>query len=140
LPSDLNVVEAAVSYLVGRCRAFAFEGPTLDLNFRVGITEALANAVLYGNESDPAKTIRVEVSLNGERVVVCVSDEGNGFDPSSVPDPTAPENLSAPGGRGLFLIRHLMDEAQYNERGNSIRMVLTRRPPPPTPRGSSSRQ
>jgi serine/threonine-protein kinase RsbW len=58
--------------------------------------------------------------------VVCVSDEGAGFDPSRVPDPTRPENLNRPGGRGLFLIRSLMDEMEYNERGNSLRMVLER--------------
>ena len=126
LPSDLRVIEAAVSYLVGRCRAYAFEGPRLDLNFRVSVTEALANAVLYGNAHDPAKTVRVVVALEEHRVVVCVEDEGEGFDPSSVPDPTEPENLQATGGRGLFLIRNLMDEIEFSERGNSVRMVLVR--------------
>lgn len=126
LPSDLRVIEAAVGYLVGRCRAFSFEGPRLDLNFRVSVTEALANAVLYGNAHDPAKTVRVQVHLDESRVVVCVEDEGEGFDPTSIPDPTAPENLQGTGGRGLFLIRNLMDEIQFSERGNSVRMVLVR--------------
>src|SRR5690606_10356246 len=87
LPSDLRVIEAAVSHLVSRCRACSFEGPRLELNFRVGVTEALANAVLYGNQSDPRKTVRVELRVDAEQVVVCVADEGKGFDPSSVPDP-----------------------------------------------------
>jgi serine/threonine-protein kinase RsbW len=124
LPSDLNLIEAAVSYLVARCRQWSFHGPCLDLNFRVGVTEALSNAVLYGNGSDPDKTVRVEVELHPRKVEVRVIDEGTGFDPDTVPDPTAPENLEEPGGRGLFLIRHLMDEMEYNPRGNALRMVL----------------
>lgn len=126
LPSDLRLIEATVGYLVGRCRDFMFAGPRLELNFRVGVTEALANAVLYGNESDPEKIVRVEVALNTTRVAVCVIDEGDGFDPDSVPDPTVPPYIDAPGGRGLFLIRHLMDEIEFNERGNAVRMVLIR--------------
>jgi serine/threonine-protein kinase RsbW len=130
LPSDLAMVEAAVGYLVDRCRAYSFEGHRLELNFRVSITEALANAVLYGNDNDPDRTVLVEVTLDTERVIIRVSDEGEGFDPSTVPDPTRPENLHRSGGRGLFLIRSLMDEMQYNDRGNSVQMVLARKRPP----------
>ncbi len=130
LPSDLGLIEATVGYLVSRCRAFAFEGPRLDLNFRVGVTEALANAVLYGNRHDPDKTVRIEVAIDDHRVEVRVIDQGGGFNPDTVPDPTTPENLEAPGGRGLFLIRHLMDEMEFNESGNSVRMVLIRQDAP----------
>lgn len=129
LPSDLRVIEAAVTYLVNRCRSYAFGGSRLSLNFRVGITEALANAVLYGNGADPEKYVRVEVSLDEMRVALCVRDEGGGFDPRGVPDPTLPENLHRGGGRGLFLIRNLMDEVEFSERGNEVRLVLLRDPP-----------
>ena len=129
LPSDLRMIEAAVTYLVGRCRAFAFGGSRLNLNFRVGVTEALANAVLYGNQSDPGKLVRVEVVLDPSCVILNVVDEGPGFDPSEVPDPTLPDNLEQTGGRGLFLIRELMDEVQYNDRGNAVRLVLRREGP-----------
>ena len=129
LPSELNIIEPAVTYLVGRCRAFAFEGSRLNLNFRVGVTEALANAVLYGNQGDPAKIVRVEVALDLSRIVLHVRDEGDGFDPSSVPDPTLPGNLEGTGGRGLFLIRKLMDEVEYNTVGNAVRLVLLRDAP-----------
>ena len=128
LPSDLRMIEAAVTYLVDRCRSYAFNGPRLSLNFRVGITEALANAVLYGNEGDPGKHVRVEVSIDSSRVALRVEDEGRGFDPHAVPDPTLPENLHRSGGRGLFLIRELMDEVEFSDRGNSVRLVLLREP------------
>jgi serine/threonine-protein kinase RsbW len=120
------MIEPAVGYLEGRCRVFAFNGPRLDLNFRVGVTEALANAILYGNGDDPEKTIRVEAELRPDQIEVRVIDEGSGFDPGNVPDPTRPENLDRPGGRGLFLIRALMDKVEYNHRGNAVRMVLER--------------
>jgi serine/threonine-protein kinase RsbW len=129
LPSDLGLLEAVVSYLITRCLACGFDDPRLDFNFRVSVTEALANAILYGNDGDREKTVRVEVNLDPRRVEVTVIDQGGGFDPHRVPDPTSPDNLEAPGGRGLFLIRHLMDEMSFNERGNVVRMVLVREGP-----------
>lgn len=124
LPSDLGLLEAAVAYLVGRCRMYGLDGPRLELNFRVSVTEALSNAVLYGNHGDREKTVRVEVALAPQRVEITVTDQGAGFDADRVPDPTSPENIESPGGRGIFLIRHLMDEMEFNERGNVVRMVL----------------
>lgn len=131
LPSDLRMIEAAVTYLVNRCRQFSFGGSRLTLNFRVGLTEALANAVLYGNRGDPRKSVRVEVVLSPVRVALRVTDQGEGFDPTGIPDPTLPDNVHRPGGRGLFLIRQLMDEVEYNDRGNAVRLVLYREAPAP---------
>jgi serine/threonine-protein kinase RsbW len=126
LPSDPRVIETAVAYLVDRLRAYDFNGSRLNLNFRVGVAEALANAMIYGNGSDPEKRVRVEVELSSQAVALHVHDEGEGFDDAVVPDPTLPENLDGTGGRGIFLIRELMDEVQYHPPGNSVRMVLRR--------------
>ncbi|MBX6363689.1 MAG: ATP-binding protein [Gemmatimonadetes bacterium] len=127
LPNDLRAIEAAVSYLVERSIDAGFDADRLRLNFRVSLAEALANAMLYGNRRDPAKRVRVEAHLSREEIVVRVTDQGRGFDPSAVPDPTLPANLSRPGGRGIFLIRNLMDVVEFNPQGNSITMVLRRR-------------
>ena len=126
LPSDTRVIETAVAYLVDRLRAYDFNGSRLNLNFRVGVAEALANAMIYGNGGDPDKRVRVEVELSSRAVALQVHDEGAGFDAGVVPDPTLPENLDRTGGRGIFLIRELMDEVQYSPPGNSVRMVLHR--------------
>jgi anti-sigma regulatory factor (Ser/Thr protein kinase) len=126
LPSDTRVIETAVAYLVDRVRAYQFGGSRLNLNFRVGVAEALANAMIYGNGSDPDKRVRVEVELSAEAVALEVRDEGEGFDATVVPDPTLPENLEGTGGRGIFLIRELMDEVRYDPPGNCVRMVLRR--------------
>lgn len=129
LPSDLDMIEGAVAYLVDRCRGVDFDGTRLTLNFRVGMCEALANAVIYGNRQDPGKSVRVEVELSAERIVAAVRDEGTGFDPGEVPDPTLDENLERSGGRGIFLLHRLMDQVEYNERGNEVRFVLNRSNP-----------
>ena len=129
LPSDPGVIETAVAYLVDRLRAYAFGGSRLNLNFRVGVAEALANAMIYGNGSDPEKRVRVEVELSRDEVALQVYDEGAGFDPALVPDPTLPENLEGTGGRGIFLIRELMDEVRYYEPGNCVRLVLRNEQP-----------
>lgn len=127
LPNDLRAIERSVEYLVDRAREVGFEDDRLRLNFRVGLTEALANAMLYGNCRDPRKRVRVEARLSPEEIAVQVTDEGRGFDPESILDPTLPANRLRAGGRGLFLIRKLMDRVEFNERGNSIRMILIRR-------------
>lgn len=129
LPSDLDVIEGTVAYLVDRCRAFAFDGSRLTLNLPVGVTEALANAMLYGNRCDPTRHVRIEVSLDPDRVALRIEDGGNGFNPESVPDPTLPGNVERSRGRGLFLLRELMDEVEFNERGNAVRIVLYREDP-----------
>src|SRR5512146_1254527 len=82
--------------------------------------------MLNGNRRDPAKRVRIEARLRPDRIVVRVTDEGGGFDPATVPDPTLPEYRMRGSGRGIFLIRNLMDAVEFNDRGNSITMVLER--------------
>jgi serine/threonine-protein kinase RsbW len=124
LPNDLRAIERAVTYLMDRGREVGFDYDRLRLNFRVGLTEALANAMLYGNCRDPRKRVRVEAKLSPSEILVQVTDEGRGFDPAKLLDPTLPTNRLRSGGRGIYLIRKLMDRVEFNERGNSITMVL----------------
>lgn len=128
LPNDLRAIERAVEYLMARCHEVGFACDGMRLKLRVGVTEALANAMLYGNGRDPGKRVLVEAHLTTRAVTVRVTDEGRGFDPTRIPDPTLPANRTRPGGRGIFLIRKLMDRVEFNDRGNSITMVLHGRP------------
>lgn len=128
LTTDLDTIERTVQYLMERCQEAGFDRDRLHFNFRVGVAEAIANAMMYGNRRDPDKRVRVEVQCEPETVTVRVTDEGHGFDPGALPDPTLPSNRSRPCGRGIFLIRKLMDEVAFNEQGNSISMVLFRDP------------
>ncbi len=127
LPNDVHAIEDAVDEIVDRSVAAGFDdGDRLRLNLRVSLSEALANAMLNGNQRDPDKRVRIEARLRPERIVVRVTDEGGGFDPTLIPDPTLPEHRLRGAGRGIFLIRNLMDAVEFNERGNAITMVLER--------------
>ena len=128
LPNDLQQIERAVEYVMQRCAECEAHGRRLRLNFRVSLTEALSNAMLYGNERDPRKRVRVEVIVGEREITARITDEGVGFDPRHVPDPTVPDNLQRTCGRGLYLMRELMDEVYYNERWNQVTLVL-RLPP-----------
>ena len=124
LPNDIRSIEHAVEYVTRHCTSCCEYARRLNLNFRVGLTEALSNAMLYGNNSDPEKSVRVEVAIKLEEVSERVTDQGVGVDPTTVPDPTLPANISKSGGRGIFLMKALMDEVQFNDRGNSVTLVL----------------
>jgi serine/threonine-protein kinase RsbW len=77
--------------------------------------EATVNAVLHGNEYDPAKQIAVSLENTGSALVITIADQGKGLDPETLPDPLAPENLLRGTGRGIFLIRSLMDEVHFRQ-------------------------
>jgi serine/threonine-protein kinase RsbW len=124
IPNDLSSLEEAVDFVMQRC-AFCGEDPRrLRLNLRVGLAEALANAMLYGNGPDPSKRVKVEVAFRDSAITARITDEGTGFDPLTVPDPTSPANLLKPNGRGIFLMRKLLDEVHFNDQGNSVTLVL----------------
>jgi serine/threonine-protein kinase RsbW len=89
---------------------------------KLALEEALVNAIKHGNQLDPAKKVCIRYHVLSDRFECSISDEGAGFDPGEVPDPTAPENLERPCGRGLMLMRHYMSAVAYNDRGNSVSM------------------
>jgi serine/threonine-protein kinase RsbW len=93
---------------------------------RLALEEALVNAIKHGNQMDEAKKVRIAYTVTAERFDITIIDEGPGFDPADVPDPTDPENLERPCGRGLMLMRHYMSEVNYHGRGNSVAMSKVR--------------
>lgn len=126
VPSDVAYVEDAVELVARHLEASFLHRETIRFNLKVALTEALANAILYGNAEDSAKGVSVRVLFGHTTVQVEVTDEGGGFDYRFLPDPTLPETLTLPSGRGLFLIRNLVDELRFNATGNSICMILRR--------------
>ena len=96
----------------------------------LSLQEAFLNALKHGNKMDSAKEIRIDYSVGLDRIEILMTDEGEGFDPESVPDPRSGENLYRIEGRGLFLIRSYMDVVEFNERGNRVRMVRYKEKPP----------
>ncbi|GIW94712.1 MAG: hypothetical protein KatS3mg110_2753 [Pirellulaceae bacterium] len=92
----------------------------------LALEEAITNAMKHGNRWDPAKRVTVRWQASTERFSIEITDEGNGFDPDAVPDPTLDENLEQTSGRGLVLMRNFMNEVRYNARGNSVLMIKYR--------------
>lgn len=90
----------------------------------IAALEAVNNAIIHGNKSDARKYVDIEILLRDNRLIIIVTDEGNGFKPKEVPDPTRPENIEAINGRGIFLMRKLADEIEFNKRGNSVKMTF----------------
>lgn len=123
-PSDVRFVRDVVDEVVRACERLAFAGARARLNLRVALGEAVANAILYGNREDPEKRVRVSAELGAGAARVVVTDEGTGFDPEAVEDPTEPENRARSGGRGVFLLRALADEVEFNETGNAVTLTL----------------
>ncbi|MCL6501030.1 MAG: ATP-binding protein [Pirellulales bacterium] len=88
----------------------------------LALEEALVNAIRHGNRSDASKRVHVHCKISADRVWVEIRDEGAGFDPRAVPDPTDDENLEVPSGRGIMLMRTFMSRVEYNEQGNCVVM------------------
>jgi len=90
---------------------------------KLALEEAIMNAIKHGNQLDPTKKVTVEFTLEKDKAVLAVADEGDGFNPSSVPDPTEDDHLDSPYGRGLILIRAYMDKVEFSENGAKITMT-----------------
>jgi serine/threonine-protein kinase RsbW len=131
------VVESKPSALSEPCRrilsAMADKGYAQDDVFAVHLAteEAFFNAVKHGNKMDPQKKVKVEWLVDGEKVDIRLEDEGEGFQPESIPDPRFGDNLYRPEGRGLLLINAYMHMVEYNEQGNGLHMVRFRDAPLP---------
>jgi serine/threonine-protein kinase RsbW len=99
----------------------------------LALEEAFLNAVKHGNKMDPTKKVTIEYTVDAEKIEMRMTDEGEGFDPGSVPDPRVGDNLFRPEGRGLLLISSYMHVVEYNDRGNRVRMVRYKGRPAPNP-------
>lgn len=124
VPTELEVVEEAVDIVARHCLAAGVPPRAARFKLRVALSEALANAIVYGNRMDPSKQVDVRVLVTAQTVSVHVCDQGDGFDTSSIPDPTEPDAVERVDGRGLYLIHQLVDEVRFNDRGNSICMIM----------------
>ena len=109
-PNNLITVEEFVNYF-----AKDIGIPEERMNgLMLSVTEATTNAIKHANKSDESKLVKINVNVVGRKVIISVKDEGIGFDPQKIPDPTEPENLLKDSGRGVYLMRFYMDDLKYN--------------------------
>jgi serine/threonine-protein kinase RsbW len=128
IPSDPTLLDEAVADITAELDTTACWGagePDVE-TIGLAVREAIANAMVHGNHCDPEKKVRISVTVNGRcGLLVRVKDSGAGFDPDGLPDPIAAENLMAPHGRGIFIIRQIMDEVDFKfDHGTEVRMLL----------------
>jgi serine/threonine-protein kinase RsbW len=126
IPSDVTLIEETVELIARHCFAGWDAPQRVRFRLRVALSEALANAILYGNGEDPTRSVEVRAECLPDVLHLHITDDGPGFDPATIRDPVTPEDLDRACGRGLFLIRKLMDHVRYNEFGNSLCMTLRR--------------
>jgi serine/threonine-protein kinase RsbW len=95
-------------------------------NLAIAVTEAVGNAIIHGNKKDPDKLVTVVFKLDPDQVEVTVSDQGSGFDPGQIDDPLDPANLLKENGRGIFILKALMDDVrfEFSPKGTTIRMAM----------------
>jgi serine/threonine-protein kinase RsbW len=91
-------------------------------NIMIAVTEAVNNAIKHGNSNDKSKNVMLSLSMEESLIKFVVKDEGTGFDYGNLPDPTSPENLEKPGGRGIFLMKHLSDEVEFKDKGRVVEL------------------
>lgn len=115
-------VEKEITELAGR-EGF---GESAVFAIRLALDEALANAIHHGNRDDPGKKIQIHVTIDDQQLAISIRDEGEGFKPDHIPDPTLEENLERPNGRGVMLMRAYMTDVQFNEKGNQVTMIKRR--------------
>ena len=125
ISSDTLAVDLLCQQLLGEISARDFGAEDI-FGIHLGLEEAFINAIKHGNKKDKNKQISIEYLITDDRFEITITDEGEGFDPKSVPDPRSEENLYKTSGRGMLLMRSYMDIIEYNNKGNSVRMVKNR--------------
>jgi len=118
--SNIRIVENAIDDAIGEI-GISKESYGKIL---VSTLEAVNNAIIHGNRSNPAKKVEILISYKVDILKIKIRDQGNGFNPDEVPDPTFPENLEALNGRGVFLMMRLADEIKYSKKGNTVTMTF----------------
>ena len=126
VPSDLAFLEPVTNYLTNELNIAWLVSADQSVAVSVALQEALVNAMKHGNHNDPAKRVRITSEISADEATFVVEDEGDGFEKDNPPDPLTATNLFKTSGRGVLLIKAIMDRAEYNSRGNVVTMVKKR--------------
>jgi serine/threonine-protein kinase RsbW len=118
--SNLRIVENAVDEITNKIGiSYNNYGKIL-----ISLLEAVNNAIVHGNNSSPQKYVDIKINYVKGKLTIKIKDEGKGFSPESVPDPTTPDNIEEVNGRGVYIMTKLADEIKYSKKGNSVTMIF----------------
>jgi len=123
VPAQSGAGDSVIDRVLYQMRQLAW--PDKDLfNVQLAFSEAMTNAVMHGNRSDPRKKVYLRCGVRDNEVCISIRDEGSGFNPDELPDPRHPDNIFTPSGRGILLIRHIMSRVEFLPSGNG--MIMTK--------------
>ncbi len=117
-PTQIGCIESFVKKLMCNCK---FDQQVYD-NILISLTEAVNNAIIHGNREDESKFVNVNCEERKQEVIIRISDEGKGFNPHQVPDPTLEHNIECCGGRGVFIMKQLSDKIKFLDSGRTVVM------------------
>ena len=121
--SDLNNIPKVESLIDQVCDELSLSEDYYG-NILIAVTEAVNNAIIHGNKNEDTKIVKVDVSKINSSLILSVADQGDGFDFENLPDPTAPENLEKPDGRGIFLMKNLSDGVDFDSNGSKVSITF----------------
>jgi len=119
-PNNLITIEEFVNYFA---KDLGLSDEQLSV-LLLAVTEATTNAIIHANKCDPSKMVKIRAQIENSKLVIRIKDEGKGFDPTKLPDPTEPENLLKDSGRGVYLMKVYMDEVKYNVTPTGLETTL----------------
>jgi serine/threonine-protein kinase RsbW len=123
IPSLIENIRVVESFIDNSKEKFNIEDDIYG-NIMVAVTESVNNAIRHGNKFDKDKNVLLSLYVENDRLRFEVEDEGRGFDFNSLSDPTSPENIENPGGRGIFLMRNLSDEVEFSNDGRKVELIF----------------
>jgi serine/threonine-protein kinase RsbW len=118
LPENIRIIE---SFIDNAKDKFELDDDIYG-NIMIAVTESVNNAILHGNQNDKNKSVLITLAMLENMIRFSIEDEGQGFDFENLPDPTSPENIDKPGGRGIFLMKALSDEVAFKNNGKTIEL------------------
>jgi len=126
LPSRKNLMEEVAGTIAGLANLLGFPEKLVAMNIPLTVDELFLNAIIHGNKEDANKTVSIKVDLDDEKIIITIADQGDGFHWERVLDRSTPADLENEGGRGIFLVKHYVDDIRYNKAGNEVSVTIRR--------------
>ncbi len=121
IPSSADAGNEVVAEMLAQLKAHAWEESDL-FGVHLAVEEAVVNAIKHGNQYDESKNVRISYRVSPQEFHIEIQDQGNGFDPAELPDPTDEDNIELPSGRGVMLMRSFMSSVEFSENGTCVTM------------------
>jgi serine/threonine-protein kinase RsbW len=126
VPSERNSIEGVIIFAENIAKRMKLKKSESD-NFAISVSEVVANAIIYGNKLNKDKKVKIDVYINENEITVKVKDEGTGFNPDILKNPTDPENILKETGRGLFILKNLNDKVDFNQTKEGFEVTFSKR-------------